>query len=237
MGSFLGPLGAAVGGFFGGPTGAAIGATVGGGLDANQQASDNASSANTFSADQYAKRWQTTTADMSAAGLNPMLAYSQGVGNSPSGQAAPVRNAYEGIGSTASSVASAYQANAQVGLIDQTVNKVKSEIANINSDTERISKATDVLRQQYQNLYAENHNITETGNVLRATVNKLRAEVPAISASEWLHKAQTDLANVNTQLGNLDIAAASKMSNIGREMGQLKPFLELLVSILRSSRR
>ena len=40
----------------------------------NRRQADAAEAANTFSAQQFASRYQTTTADMKAAGLNPMLA-------------------------------------------------------------------------------------------------------------------------------------------------------------------
>lgn len=49
----------------------------------NRRAADAAEQAQGFSAAQFASRYQTTVKDMQAAGLNPMLAYSQGGGFSP----------------------------------------------------------------------------------------------------------------------------------------------------------
>jgi hypothetical protein len=70
----------------------AIGNLVGTNMQ-NQAAWDRAQSAQNFSAEQYATRYQTTVKDLQTSGLNPMLAYSQGPGTSPTGVQAPVQNA------------------------------------------------------------------------------------------------------------------------------------------------
>ncbi len=54
-----------------------------GGERRNDAQAEQAAAANAFSAQQFATRYQTTVKDMEAAGLNPMLAYSQGGGVSP----------------------------------------------------------------------------------------------------------------------------------------------------------
>ena len=45
-----------------------------------------AEAANKFTADQFARRYQITMADMRKAGLNPLLAYQQGGGSPSAGQ-------------------------------------------------------------------------------------------------------------------------------------------------------
>jgi hypothetical protein len=63
----------------------------------NQAALANMNAANAFSAQQFATRYQTTVKDLEAAGLNPMLAYSQGGGSPPSSASpAPVQNTKAG---------------------------------------------------------------------------------------------------------------------------------------------
>ena len=57
---------------------------------ANQASQAIANANNAFNADQYATRYQTTVKDLQAAGLNPMLAYSQGAGSPIAGQQANV---------------------------------------------------------------------------------------------------------------------------------------------------
>ena len=81
-----------------------------------------ANDANAFSAQQYATRYQTQTQDMQAAGLNPMLAYQQGPGSSPTGQQAQVENPY-------ASAAEGYHQSKQRDLL-------AAQVQNVNEDTE-----------------------------------------------------------------------------------------------------
>jgi hypothetical protein len=57
---------------------------------ANTAAMQRQAEANAFNAQQYSTRYQVTVKDLIEAGLNPMLAYGQGPGTAPTGQAAPV---------------------------------------------------------------------------------------------------------------------------------------------------
>lgn len=69
-----------------------------GNQDRNQTQIDLANQANTFSAQQYANRYQTTVKDLEAAGLNPMLAYGAGAGSPPSAVSPAVQtNKFEGL--------------------------------------------------------------------------------------------------------------------------------------------
>lgn len=233
-----------------------------GGQQRNDAQAAQAAQANAFSAQQYATRYQTTVKDMEAAGLNPMLAYSQGAGTAPSGQQGQMSDAVTPAvqsftqsrvasaqvanieadtankqasadliqGQAAQAWASAGQSNAQTGLISATVDKTKQEIANLSTDNEKAKATIDNLRAEYQNLVKQGWNLTEVGNQLRATVAKIQSEIPQI-------QMQTLLTEANNTLANFDIKAASDMGNAGRTLGQLKPFFDLLTSILRASRR
>lgn len=93
------------------------GASLIGGLMTNQAQAEQAAAAQAFSADQAQKQmdfqermrasqYQTTVKDLVAAGLNPMLAYSQGGAGTPSGSAAigqqaALRNPTEALASSA----------------------------------------------------------------------------------------------------------------------------------------
>ena len=102
-------------------------AAIGGGLSymgqssansANQQIANMTTQANAAEAQKNrdwqekmrSTQYQTAVKDMQAAGLNPMLAYSQGGAGTPSGavgyaaQAAPMQNAMQGVGHAVSSV-------------------------------------------------------------------------------------------------------------------------------------
>jgi len=214
--------------------------SVGGALLGHGLAKDRQADAQDFSAQQFATRYQTTVQDMKAAGLNPMLAYSQGGGSSPSSSAASAQSVDTGqaylqskmntaqvanieadtankqaqadliqaqIGQT---TASASQSNAQVGLINANVDKVREEIKNIPTEGKRLYEAAKMLYEQANLLAAQGKSEQFRQDVLRQTASKLILE---------------------TDLLKLDVKAAEQLGNIGREMGQLKPIIDILLQI------
>lgn len=88
----------------------------------NQATADRADSSNEWSAAQYASRYQTMTKDLQAAGLNPMLAYSQSPGASPSAQQVQFQNPM-------ASATEAYHKSAERDLMS-------AQISNINADSQ-----------------------------------------------------------------------------------------------------
>lgn len=232
-GQVLGSIGGAV---FGGPVGAGIGAGVGGLIDqdaSNQYNSAEAAKANAFSAQMSNTSYQRTMADMKAAGLNPMLAFSQGGSSVPVGQRAsftPVGdyNAstaanYSQAESSASQAATASRSQeVQAKVAEAQVNKIKEEIPLINRQASNTAQQAHVLtatvgmlEKQAQLMHAQKLSQSEIQEQLRATVKKLVAE---------------------TQLINYDVQAAQSLGNVGREAGQFKPLLEMIIGIIRASR-
>lgn len=234
-----------------------------GGEQQNRRAADAADQAQGFSASQFASRYQTTVNDMQAAGLNPMLAYSQGGGSPPSGvqanvpvnsgaaavagyqaqklnaaqtdlvsaQAAKVRAETPYVGMLGDAEigakgASAAAANASVGQINANADKIRKELENMPSgQINGMSPSqwnTEILRRTADNLQAQAHAARERGDSEEVIRNQLRATIAKVG--------------VDTALGRLDLKAAEDMGNIGREAGQLKPFIDLILSVLRSRR-
>ena len=214
----------------------AVGAGVGGLIDqsmANDYNSAEAVKANAFSERMSSTSYQRTMADMKAAGLNPMLAFSQGGSSVPIGQRAsftPVGDysastgaVYSQAESSASQAATAARAQkAQADVAEAQVNKIKEEIPLINRQAANTAQQASVLlataemlHQQAQLMKAQKVTQGEIQQQLRATVSKLVGE---------------------TALINYDVQAAKDLGNVGREAGQLKPFLELLIGVIRASK-
>lgn len=212
-------IGAGLGFALGGPAGAAFGAGLGSGYDTNKMATDRADASNEWSAAQYASRYQTTVRDLQAAGLNPMLAYSQGAGSPPTAQQVqfqnPVSSASQSLAQYAGaeqSFASASQAQAAVKQIDATVNKIKEETKNIPVEGDRLRYTIQLLAEQAAKTAQETQSQTITQKVLAQTVQKLKAE---------------------TSLLDFDVEAAKSLDNIGRESRQLKPIVDIIRAIVR----
>ncbi len=242
-------LGTAAGALIGGPAGAALGASVGGAIDRNSAAQESAQQAQAFSASQYASRYQTQVKDMDAAGLNPMLAYMQSPGASPQGVTYQPTNIAE---RAASDYSSAYNVKrlgekleeetenvrsqtklneAQVDQVNKSVEKMSSEIRNLDTDNERMKALIDNLREERQNLIKQGWNLTETGNMLRATTEKLQAEVPYLNSKSFVNFAIEELTKIEAALRRLDLNAAEKFDNFGREYKQYAPIIDLLKHI------
>lgn len=249
-GALLGALGgwAASGTTYAGLATAA-GTAIGGAIDSDNAQSD-AERFSTNSAE-ASRAWQermSNTAyqrgmrDIEKAGLNPMLAYSQGGANVPVGATAQYPGAVgaqtQAAGaSVASASAAESQASTAAKIGDATVRKTAQEIENLQSTNDQIKAIVLNLGQEYQNLVKEGYNKTEVGNHLRATIDKLKAEIPLINSEMWRNDASAALAKMQTQLTGLDVSAAKSMGNIGRELGQLGPIFDLIrVFLLRGAR-
>jgi len=113
--------------------------SVFGGERRNQAQAEQAQAANAFSAQQFATRYQTTVKDMEAAGLNPMLAYSQGGGSPPSGQQAQMQDTVtpgvESFNRTRATAAQNAVQNAQVKNIEADTENKQAQASNIRADT------------------------------------------------------------------------------------------------------
>jgi len=207
---------------------AALGSNVGqvyGQMETNETNRAIAQSNNAWSAEQYAKRYQTMVNDLQSAGLNPMLAYSQSPGAAPSAQVVQFQNpynfstaasAYADIRNADSSAernyASAAQANASIKQIDATVDKIKEETKNIPVEGDRLKYAIQLLAEQAAKTAQETQSQTITQKVLAQTVRKLKSE---------------------TTLLDLDVEAAKLLDNLGRESKQLQPVVDVVRSLLR----
>jgi hypothetical protein len=148
----------AVGNAFGsvsGPEAALLGGVVGaagnyfGTQSQNQASAQQASEMRRFQADMSNTAYQRAVKDMQAAGLNPMLAYSQGGATTPAGAMAQMQNV---LGNATTSGTQAYQTVAQA---NQAIQQTKQ----IAAQTELTDNQTDNVRADTLNKLDENPNI------------------------------------------------------------------------------
>lgn len=195
-------------------------------------ASSRQDDAQSFSAQQFATRYQTSVKDMEAAGLNPALAYQQGGGSPPSSTAASSSGGDVGAihlqskmnsaqianiqADTANKEAEAYkiraETQAQLGsaqhhvasatLADNTALKIGHEIENVKSQNE-------LIRVTISNLIEQNSNLIKQGTEIDARVRNL---------NETLIKLRQD-----NKITAADIKAIEQTGGVGRIARELKP--------------
>lgn len=152
----LGAVGGTVGGYFGGPTGAMVGGGLGTGIGgffddqlANRQAnsynSDEAALNRQFQMDMSNTSYRRGMADMQAAGLNPMLAFSNGGASVPTGAVASWTEA----GAQRTSAAASAQSVSQQGV------KVPSEIELNQTNSAVNSQRIDNFKAEAKRSWAE----------------------------------------------------------------------------------
>jgi len=201
---------------------ASAGAGLAGGILTNIANADRADAANAWSAQQYAKRYQVMTADMKAAGLNPMLAYTQNAGSAPTAQQVTFQNpmsaatqGYQQMAQGDQSIASASQAQAQVNLVEANVDKVKEEIKNIPLEGRRLERLSALLAEQLNVAFQETQSKIQSIKVMQATINKIGAE---------------------TSLLDNQVEVERSLSTLGRTSKELAPAASILLDIIRASR-
>jgi hypothetical protein len=231
LGGFGGLIGAGVGGILGGAPGAAAGASVGGSIDTNSANAARADASNEWSAAQYASRYQTQVKDLMAAGLNPMLAYSQSPGSAPSAQQVTFQNPFSGAASayqqglsTEASVknleasaqhhlASADQAKKMVEQIDATVDEIKERTKKIPLEADQIKFVIQKLAEEAANIAQDTENKTWVRKQIVATIAKLKSE---------------------TKLIDNQVAVEESLDNWGRTSKEVAPMAKFLLDLFRS---
>jgi len=197
-----------------------------GGTQTNEATADRADQANVWSAAQYGKRYQTMVKDITKAGLNPMLAYSQSPGSAPSAQQVQFQNpmasasqAYSSIRSSEAQASqaetTAFSARKQAEQIDATVANIKEEFKNIPLRGNEINALVAKLNEEKTLLMRKGLNEIDIGNNLRQIFSKLKSE---------------------TSLLNNQLEVEKSLNNIGRYSKELGPIAQLLLNIFRSSK-
>lgn len=220
------------------PWAAAIGGLAGlgsgamqyyGGQQANAANAEQAQKQMDFQKMMSDTSWQRGTADMKKAGLNPMLAYSQGGASSASGAAARMENV---AGPAASSAMQAAQAvaglsntAAQTDHIEAQAENTRSETALnayrgalIRADTEKSTHSAAQLKAATENAQAELDGIVARSRVARDSARSHISEADSRAKS-----AALGVRFDNAKAGAADIlnTGNTTIQDIARGMGSI----------------
>lgn len=204
------------------------GADLLGGILTNQSQQQLANQANQFSAAQTDKQmqfqkemratqYQTTVSDLQKAGLNPMLAYSQGGAGTPTGSAAvgqqaQLQNPAKGFAHSASAAAN-----------------IEADLTQKHANTTNTISQTGVNEEQRKLLDAQTAKvIAEIPNIDADTRNKL--------VQHLLIKGQTGLTSAQEAKTKQDIVIAAPEAAMAKtQYGRVRPYLKDAVQGMTSA--
>lgn len=166
--------------------------------------------------------WQRGMEDMRAAGMNPMLAFSQGGASTPNVSAATV-DPVDAMGKSVSSAATKAMQLAQIQLTQQQARKASAEAdytqahstANIPELQFRSTQESNRVRAEVDKVVADIHQLEKQGNVSDAQIAQLRAQAKQIEEMLPLAKRASQ---AETSLRELQAPSARMQARLVEEM-------------------
>ena len=220
----------------------AVGGKILGGIFDNSAAADRQEAAQSFSAQQYANRYQTQVADMKAAGLNPMLAYTQAPGNSPGGVVSTPGNQYSGAADTllqakmnsaqvANIMADTENKKASADLIEAQAENQRASAAQARTSVGRIEAETSKILEEVKNVPVEGQRLRYAIQLLAEQAAKAAQEGETQVSIRKEIEAKIAKLRSETSLLKFDVDAAEAMGNLGRTSREAKIVLDVIRSL------
>lgn len=186
--------------------------------------------------------YQRGVQDMQAAGLNPMLAYSQGGASTPAGSTTRVENAMGPAVSSAlqaqQTLAGVEQSKAQTGLITAQTKKTESETIDqqINSAIAAAQLANMQAETPGKVAMSSNAETKRDHDYLEyvAKYGPNHADYKEVQQDGSGFKADSDKRKAEARLKQLDIAeSVAREKFFKSDLGEMSPWIRQLLEVVR----